>query len=94
MFASDGTIHPALGVRGGSPGGPADQFKRTRTGELERLDPFGRVRLEEGETIVSITCGGGGYGDPAERDRTRVIKDVEEGWITQERAQTVYRLSS
>jgi N-methylhydantoinase B/oxoprolinase/acetone carboxylase alpha subunit len=48
------------------------------------------VTLHAGERIVSACCGGGGYGSPDERDIARVAKDVREGWITRERAETVY----
>jgi N-methylhydantoinase B len=90
MYASDANISPALGAVGGTPGGLADQHKRTRDGELVKLDPVGRCTLEEGETIVSIACGGGGYGPPVERDPERVRHDVLEGWVSRERAADVY----
>ena len=40
--------------------------------------------------IVSVSAGGGGYGDPRRRDPWRVIRDVREGWISAERARNVY----
>jgi len=51
------------------------------------------ARLEDGETIISVTCGGGGYGPPSERDPELVLEDVVEGWITRERAQEIYRVA-
>jgi N-methylhydantoinase B len=48
------------------------------------------ARLEDGETIISVTCGGGGYGPPSERNPELVLEDVVEGWITRERAREVY----
>jgi N-methylhydantoinase B len=48
------------------------------------------VVLEPGETIVAYCCGGGGYGNPLDRDRQRVLEDVSEGWITEQRARQVY----
>jgi N-methylhydantoinase B len=39
---------------------------------------------------VSYSSGGGGYGAPTERDPARVIHDLEEGWITADRARSVY----
>jgi N-methylhydantoinase B len=50
------------------------------------------VVIEEGETIVSISTGGGGYGDPLTRDRALVRKDVAEGWVSPARARDVYGL--
>ncbi len=46
--------------------------------------------LAPGELIVSISAGGGGYGNPLERDAQRVCHDVAEGWISAARAQAVY----
>jgi N-methylhydantoinase B len=37
-----------------------------------------------------VTSGGGGYGDPLERDPALVLDDVLEGWVSLERARTVY----
>lgn len=89
-FASDGSINAPLGVRGGLPGGRSGQFKRERDGTLAPLEPCGGVVLAPGETIVAYCCGGGGYGNPLDRDRKRVLEDVREGWITAERARDVY----
>jgi N-methylhydantoinase B len=88
---SDGTVFAPRGVRGGGEGAPAHQYKRLRDGSL--TDDLGwgfRVTVEPGERIVSMCCGGGGYGPPLERDPRRVQRDVAEGWVTRERAEAVY----
>lgn len=90
MYASDGTVNPGRGARGGLDGPPAGQWKRTTSGELVELPPFGQVMLAPGETIISLWAGGGGYGPPVERDPERVAHDVREGWVTRERAAKVY----
>ena len=90
MYASDGTINPARGVRGGGDGARSQQFKRGLDGELKEAPPAGAVVLEPGETIVSTSSGGGGYGPPKERDPERVRRDVAEGWVSTERARRVY----
>jgi N-methylhydantoinase B len=90
MYASDGSINPALGARGGLPGGRAQQYKREAAGRLVEVEPCGDVILRPDETIVSVSCGGGGYGPPTERDPERVRHDVAEGWVTRERAIQVY----
>jgi N-methylhydantoinase B len=48
------------------------------------------IRLERGETIVGVCCGGGGYGRPVDRDPARVARDVAAGYVTRARAETVY----
>jgi N-methylhydantoinase B len=90
MYASDGSLYPARGARGGAAGGRAEQFRRRVDGTTEPLDAWGKVTLAEGETIVSITSGGGGYGPPVERDVAAVASDVCEGLVTPERARDVY----
>jgi N-methylhydantoinase B len=48
------------------------------------------VTVAPGETIVSVSCGGGGYGPPQQREPARVAHDVAERWISADRARTVY----
>lgn len=90
LYASDGSVFPAQGARGGTAGLVATQYKRELSGELTSLPLFERITLEPGTTIVSRSCAGGGYGRPTERDPERVREDVAEGWITPERARDVY----
>jgi N-methylhydantoinase B len=49
--------------------------------------------LRDGQSILSVSCGGGGYGRPEERDPERVAKDVAEQWIDAQRALDVYRVA-
>lgn len=90
VWSSDGNQFPALGARGGGSGAPAAQFRRKIDGTLEPLEAFGHVRLSPGETVVGISCGGGGYGAPYEREVRRVLADVNEGWVSKEKAEGVY----
>ena len=48
------------------------------------------LELQPGERIVSVSAGGGGYGDPLTRDPVAVMHDVREGWVSRERAREVY----
>jgi N-methylhydantoinase B len=91
-YGCDGALNPALGVRGGLAGGASRHLKRDRSGATTELPAIALAKLEDGETIISVTCGGGGYGPPHERDPRLVQEDVVEGWITRERARDVYRV--
>ena len=91
-FVSDGMFNGPKGVRGGEAGGCSRQYKRSRDGTLAEVDQVNVLRLRSDETLVSITTGGGGYGEPQERDKALVQHDVDEGWISLERAQSVYGL--
>jgi N-methylhydantoinase B len=89
-FVSDGKVNGPRGVRDGGDGGASRQYRRRRDGSLEEIGQVAVLRLAAGETVVSITCGGGGYGDPRERNPEAVRSDVAEGWISRERAAQVY----
>ncbi len=91
-YVSDGSVNAARGARGGGVGGPADHRKRKVDGTLEGLPNCAQVNLADGETILSICCGGGGYGPPAERDPQRVVNDYLEGRISRERAGEIYKV--
>ncbi|HEY1451150.1 MAG TPA: hydantoinase B/oxoprolinase family protein [Solirubrobacteraceae bacterium] len=90
LYAADGTVNPALGVRGGQSGALCRPAMRKADGEVVDLDAWARVVLQPGETIISISSGGGGYGQPHERDAERVLRDVRDGWVSHERARAVY----
>ena len=89
---SDGAVNPAQGVRGGGAGAPARNYKRCRSGELVEVGDRGWIDfvLDEGEKVIGISCGGGGYGSPLDRDSMRVKEDVDEGYIARARAEEVY----
>jgi N-methylhydantoinase B len=89
-YVSDGVVNAAKGVRGGGDGGPANQFRLLPDGGREQLPGCAQVELKDGERLLSISCGGGGYGAPTLRDAEQVARDVAEGWITAERARDVY----
>jgi N-methylhydantoinase B len=90
LYAADGTVNPALGVRGGQSGALCRPAMRKTDGEIVELDAWARVVLQPGETIISISSGGGGYGPPHEREVERVLHDVRDGWVGVERARAVY----
>ena len=92
-YGCDGAVNPALGARGGLAGGSVQHFRRGVGSELTELPNYGLVTLADGERLVSITAGGGGYGPPFERDVAAVHKDVVEGLISRERARDVYGVS-
>jgi len=93
-FVSDGTHNPAQGVRGGGLGGSAYQGIRSAEGDAPVPTANSDVvTLHPGENIVSHCCGGGGYGNPAERDPDLVAQDVKEGWVSPNRAREVYRVA-
>lgn len=89
-YLSDGHVNPPVGVRGGLAGGAADQHVARTDGTLERLPACAQIHLQNGEWVIAVSTGGGGYGSPLERDPARVADDVREGLVTTERARGVY----
>jgi N-methylhydantoinase B len=92
VYASDGTINRAAGIRGGLAGGAAAQYLIEFDDTRKELPPASQLLMQPGQLIVSIGTGGGGYGPPAQRDPHRVAADVRAGLISKERAASVYRV--
>lgn len=90
VVSCDGQVHPPQGVRGGQAGPAAATYRIKRDGSEEKLPGVVECRLEPGEWIRGVDAGGGGYGNPLERDPKRVLRDVIEHWETAERARDVY----
>lgn len=89
-YLSDGHLNPPIGVRGGLAGGNASQFFVDGEGRSEDLPACAMVRIEEGQRIVAISCGGGGYGSPFLRAPDQVLSDVAAGLLSTGRAASVY----
>jgi N-methylhydantoinase B len=49
-----------------------------------------RVAVARGDRVTLLTAGGGGHGDPRERDPEAVRRDVAEGYLSVEAAREVY----
>jgi N-methylhydantoinase B len=93
IYASDGTVHPARGARGGGDGACSATYRLGKDGTRTTLPACHSETLRPGEAILSRSCGGGGYGDPGQREPGAVLHDVREGLVTIERAHTVYRVA-
>ncbi|MBI2180936.1 MAG: hydantoinase B/oxoprolinase family protein, partial [Deltaproteobacteria bacterium] len=49
-----------------------------------------RVPLPEGSLLVDYVAGGGGFGDPIDRDPQLVLRDFGRGWVSREIAERIY----
>ena len=54
------------------------------------LESKGRQSVPYGDRLILELPGGGGYGDPRDRDRQAVVDDVLDGLITAEDAESDY----
>ena len=49
-----------------------------------------RIPLPEGSLLVDYVAGGGGFGDPIERDPNAVLQDFGRGWVSRDVAERIY----
>jgi N-methylhydantoinase B len=78
--------HPARGRNGGRSGGAGVVTLRSR----RPIRPKGRQTVPPRDAICLQLPGGGGFGDPRERDPEHVREDVLDGLITAEEARRDY----
>jgi N-methylhydantoinase B len=91
VMRSDRRNFLPYGLDGGSPGTPS--WNLINPGPNQRVlpvMPMEAVRFARDEIFCHIGAGGGGHGDPLERDPRLVREDVREERITQSYAETVY----
>ena len=71
------------GVNGGLPGARSKKTLVRADGTEELLpSKIDRVKVNEGDLLLSDTWGGGGCGDPLEREIEKVVFDVQAGLVT------------
>lgn len=97
---ADRVTIPPWGVYGGKPGEPNQiLIKRKQdaafapVGEVfDTVSPskFSNIPVREGDVISIRSAGGGGYGDPHERDPELVTKDATLGYVSPDRAREAY----
>jgi N-methylhydantoinase B len=90
VCTAESTESPARGARGGLEAQVSHQYKRLSDGSTEPVVSPSVVVLAPGESIVSYSSGGGGYGSPHERHVASVLNDVREGYVTRAHAETIY----
>ncbi len=81
----------AWGIRGGLPSMPHGVWlNKDRPGERWLGAVFSNVAIVPGDTFTRPSAGGGGLGDPIERDPEAVLEDVADGYVSIERARKDY----
>lgn len=82
---------PPWGLEGGRPGS-VNRFEviEAATGKATSYGRLDERRLMKGDIVRIVTGGGGGWGDPAQRDRGAIAADLRAGLITPESATTIY----
>jgi N-methylhydantoinase B len=90
FYLADFALNPPLGVLGGRSGMAAAASVLDADGSETATEPVGDSLLAAGQWIRGIESGGGGYGDPLDREPAAVLKDVLEHWVSPEAARDVY----
>ncbi|GMN04272.1 hydantoinase B/oxoprolinase family protein [Erythrobacter sp. MTPC3] len=94
-FLADGAIAihddrwfvPPWGVNGGHPGARAQKVLERADGTTEIVgNKIEDVEVKAGELLHFITWGGGGWGDPLERDPELVGLEIRQGLVTSDGA--------
>ncbi len=89
--SSDGDEVMGCGVVGGLPSPVCRTYLR-RDGEDIRVKPHRLVPVHEGDILIKHSSGGGGAGNPAERDPAMVLEDVENELVSVQAARDVYKV--
>lgn len=87
MFGSRFKGYEARGFLGGKSGAPSEFYRISPDGTVTRYPArVGRVPLKSGDRLVLRPAGGGGFGNPLERDRKSVEEDLRFGFISSDGA--------
>lgn len=88
---SDGAHFSPIGQAGAPPAPLHEMYIcRAKTGKREVLRTVDMAFLEPGDVVITKAGGGGGWGNPLDRDVERVREDVKEEVVSIKRARDVY----
>lgn len=86
---SDRRDHPPYGLGGGLPGGSSISILKHHDSE-EVLPVMVSTKIKKGEILYHRQPGGGGYGDPHDRDPEAVACDIQNDRVSKEAAERLY----
>ena len=81
QIRSDKRKYPPYGLHGGKPGSPSWNILNPGEGESV-LPTMGTTDMKRGDVLRHVMAGGGGWGDPLERDPEAVMADVRDEKVT------------
>jgi N-methylhydantoinase B len=90
IVRSDRAKHPPYGLAGGGPGALSANVLLRPDGSEEVLPPMFSIEIEAGDVYEHRTAGGGGWGDPLQRDPAAVADDVLNEKVSPEAALRLY----
>jgi 5-oxoprolinase (ATP-hydrolysing)/N-methylhydantoinase A len=87
---SDRQVHRPYGLAGGEPGAASSNLLLRADGAIERMAPMFGAVLQPGDVFHHRMPGGGGWGDPLDRDPEAVAEDVRDDKISRSAARQHY----
>jgi N-methylhydantoinase B len=90
---SDGRKFAPWGLLGGTPG-RTQKFIFDPDGEHRDLPSKCTIEVPKGGRVRVETAGGGGFGDPAQRDREDLQRDIRDEKISAEGARKLYGIGA
>ncbi|MGI9523373.1 MAG: hydantoinase B/oxoprolinase family protein [Hyphomicrobiaceae bacterium] len=78
-----------FGLYGGAPGEPSENWLNPDR-KSQKLMSKPTMSFKKGDVFRHIHAGGGGWGDPLDRDPEAVLRDVRNGFLSTERALADY----
>ncbi|WP_049936819.1 hydantoinase B/oxoprolinase family protein [Haloplanus natans] len=89
---ADRRRHPPYGLAGGEAGALGEDYLTRAGGDTERIPGKSTHDLDAGDVVSIRTPGGGGFGDPADRDPDAVARDLRFGKVSADAVRQVYGL--
>ena len=86
----NGLVNVPQGVLGGRPAKAGLQARLAADGGEHVYGTDAYCHLAPGDRLRAVDNGGGGYGDPLERESERVLADVAERYVSRQQAEAVY----
>lgn len=93
VFTPERTATPPLGLWGGHDGAVNRITVTDPAGNMRVVRKATRYPIAAGETLTICSGGGGGLGNPAERDPRAIERDLREGYVSEEAARREYGYS-
>jgi N-methylhydantoinase B len=84
------SVTTAWGLFGGGSGVPPNVIVKKPDGETFEALKINGAKLPAGTVVMSLTGGGGGYGEARERDPKDVLRDVVDGYVSRDHARDAY----
>ena len=87
----ENNIFPTWGVAGGMGGGTSNVVMNPGTPQEKKIRAFSDDNIwKKGDLVRVYTAGGGGWGDPLERETDQVLNDVLDGFVSVGAAESSY----